>query len=437
MTGDHSQLTNFAHKFLSNVKFDNDQIAKIMGYGDHQIGNIVILRVYYVERLGHNLFSIGQFCDSDLEVAFRKHMYFVRNLEGVDLLSGSRETNLYTLSIEDMMASSAICLFSKASKTKSWPMCVASVNGKKYILVIVDDDSRFVWVKFLASNDEAPDFIIKFMKMIKVGISHETSVARTPQQNGVVERRNRTLVETARTSRSIIRQRHGKTPYELLHDRKPDLSYLYVFGALCYPNNDSDVMASEQLDSGPGLQPITPATFNSRLVPNTIPQQPCILPPRDEWDHLFQPMFDEYFNPPTIAVSPSISIPSTQDQEHSPIISQGLEESPKTPHFHDDLLHESLHEDSTSQGLSSNIKPIHTLFESLGRWTKDHPIANVIEDPSRSTSTRKQLHTDDMSFYFDSFLTFVELKNFKQAMIEPSWINAMQEEIHEFERLQV
>ncbi|GJZ71806.1 integrase, catalytic region, zinc finger, CCHC-type containing protein [Tanacetum coccineum] len=135
--------------------------------------------------------------------------------------------------------------------------------------------------------------------------------------------------------------------------------------------------------------------------------------------------------------APSTSIPSSQEQEHSLIISQGFEESQKTLHFHDDLLHESLHEDSTSQGSSSNVRPIHTTFESLGRWTKDHPIANVIADPSRSVSTRKQLQTDAMWCYFDAFLTSVEPKNFKQAMNEPSWIDAMQEEIHEFERLQV
>ncbi|GKE13205.1 hypothetical protein Tco_1416756 [Tanacetum coccineum] len=125
-------------------------------------------------------------------------------------------------------------------------------------------------------------------------------------------------------------------------------------------------------------------------------------------------MFDEYFNPPTIVVSPvlvvaapravdladshvstsidqnapSTSIPSTQDQEHSLILSQGFEELPKIPHFHDDPLRESLHEDSTSQGSSSNVRPIHTPFESLGRWTKDHPIANVIRDPSHSVSTK-------------------------------------------------
>ncbi|GJT24278.1 retrovirus-related pol polyprotein from transposon TNT 1-94 [Tanacetum coccineum] len=162
-----------------------------------KIGNVTISRVYYVEGLGHNLFSVGQFCDSDLEVAFRKHSCFVHTLEGVlILLSSSQETNLYTLSIGDMMASSPICLLSsmlkglksckknKCIKPKSedtnqeklyllhmglcGPMRVASVNGKNYILVIVDDYSRFTWVKFLASKDEAPDFIIKFLKMIQV-----------------------------------------------------------------------------------------------------------------------------------------------------------------------------------------------------------------------------------------------------------------------------
>ncbi|GJV54694.1 retrovirus-related pol polyprotein from transposon TNT 1-94 [Tanacetum coccineum] len=248
-----------------------------------------------------------------------------------------------------------------------------------------------------------------------------------------------------------------------MHDKKPDLSLLHVFGSLCDPTNDSEdlgkldanvdigifvgyaptkkafriynrrtrkivetihltfdeltAMASEQFSLGPGLKSTTPATSSSGLVSNPIPQQPCNPPKRDNWDCFFQPMFNEYFNPPTNDVSPvsvaaaprdvvlanshvstyidqdapSTSIPSTQEQERSPIISQGFEESPKTPIFHDDLLYEYLHEDSTSQGSSSNVRPIHTLFEHLSRWTKDHLIANVIGDPSRSVSTRKQL----------------------------------------------
>nr|GFA06565.1 integrase, catalytic region, zinc finger, CCHC-type, peptidase aspartic, catalytic [Tanacetum cinerariifolium] len=120
MTRDRSQLVNFVQKFLGTVKFRNNHVAKIMGYGDYQIGNVTISRVYYMEGLGHNLFSVGQFCDSDLEVAFRQHTCFIRNLDGVYLLTGSQGNNLYTLSLQDMMASSPICLLSKASKTRSW-----------------------------------------------------------------------------------------------------------------------------------------------------------------------------------------------------------------------------------------------------------------------------------------------------------------------------
>ncbi|GJS51795.1 integrase, catalytic region, zinc finger, CCHC-type containing protein [Tanacetum coccineum] len=120
MTGDRSQLTNFVNKFLGTVKFGNDHVVKILGYGDYQIRNVTISRVYYVKGLGYNLFSVGQFCDSNLEVAFRQHTCFIPNLEGVDLLTGSRGNNLYTMSLGNMMASSPICLLSKASKTKSW-----------------------------------------------------------------------------------------------------------------------------------------------------------------------------------------------------------------------------------------------------------------------------------------------------------------------------
>ncbi|GKE36690.1 integrase, catalytic region, zinc finger, CCHC-type containing protein, partial [Tanacetum coccineum] len=152
----------------------NDEIARIMGYGDYQLGNVVISRVYYVEGLGHNLFSIGQFCDADLEVAFLNNTCFICNLEGVDLLSGSRDTNLYTISVDDMLKSSPIYLLSKASKTKSclWHRQLSHLN--------LDNGTEFV-------NQTLREFYEN------VGISHQTSVARTPQQNGVVERQNWTL----------------------------------------------------------------------------------------------------------------------------------------------------------------------------------------------------------------------------------------------------
>ncbi|GJR88595.1 retrovirus-related pol polyprotein from transposon TNT 1-94 [Tanacetum coccineum] len=298
-------------------------------------------------------------------------------------------------------------------------------------------------IGFLRTKDEAPEAIIKCIKNIQVrlnatvrnvrtdngtefvnqtlcefyenvGISHQTSVARTPQQNGVVKRQNQTLVEVARTTlifskatlflwakaintacytqnRSLIRLRYNKTPYELMQDKKPDLSFFHVFGALCYPTNDND-------DLG--------------LVPNPVSQKPCIPPKRDDWDRLFQPMFDEYFNPPSIDVSPvQEAIAPRAMVLANFIVSTSIDldtpssKSPKTPIFRDDPLHESLHEESTSQGSSSNVRQTHTLFEHLGKWNKDHPISNVIGDPSRSVSTRKQLQTDAMWCYFDAFLT--------------------------------
>ncbi|GKA62714.1 retrovirus-related pol polyprotein from transposon TNT 1-94 [Tanacetum coccineum] len=242
MTGDHSRLRNFVKKFIGTVRFGNDHFGAIIGYGYYVIGDSMISRVYYVDGLGHNLFSVGQFCDSDLEVAFKNHTCFVRDLDGVDLIKGSRGTNLYTISVEDMMRSSSICLLSKASKNKSWlwhrrlnhlnfgtlndlsrkdlvqglprlkfekdhlcsacqlgksrkathkpkmvntimevlhtlhmDLCglmrVQSINGKKYIFVIVDDYSRFTWVKFLRSKNETPEFVVKLLKLLQLGLS--------------------------------------------------------------------------------------------------------------------------------------------------------------------------------------------------------------------------------------------------------------------------
>nr|GEU43299.1 hypothetical protein [Tanacetum cinerariifolium] len=302
MTGDRSQLTNFVSKFLGTVKFRNDHVAKIMVYGDYQIGNVMILRVYYVEGLGHNLFSIGQFCDSTLEVAFRQHTCFICNLEGADLLTWSQGNNLYALSLGEMMA----------QRTK------------------------------------------RITKTIHVDFD------------------------------------------ELI------------------------AMASEHNSLEPALHGMTHVTISLGLVLNPLPSTPFVLPLRTDWDLLFQPMFDELLNPPPsvdhsateviipiaeviapkLASSTSLPSSTTVDQDApSPSNSQttpetqtlvisndvdednhdlddahikndpfiGIEESPKTPTFRDDLLHECLLEDSTSQGSSSNIRKTHTPFKSLDK----------------------------------------------------------------------
>nr|GEZ11598.1 retrovirus-related Pol polyprotein from transposon TNT 1-94 [Tanacetum cinerariifolium] len=130
MTGNLKLLINFVWKILGTVRFEKDHVAAILGFGDLQWGNILITRVYFIEGLGHNLFSIGQFCDSDLEVAFRRNACFVRNLKGVDLLKGDRSTNLYTINLHEMASVLPICLMDRASSTKSclWHQRLSHLN---------------------------------------------------------------------------------------------------------------------------------------------------------------------------------------------------------------------------------------------------------------------------------------------------------------------
>nr|GFA63601.1 hypothetical protein [Tanacetum cinerariifolium] len=513
MTEDRSQLIKFVHKFLGTVKFGNDYVAKIMGYGDYQIGNVTISRVYYVEGLGHNLFSIGQFCDSDPEVAFHQHTCFIRNLEGVDLLIARQGLvrGLSKLKFKKDHLCSACAIGKSTKKTHKpkskdtnqeklyllhmdlcGPMRVESVNGKKYILVIVDDYSRFTWVKFLRSKDETLMFIIKFLKMI--------------QQNGVVERRNRTLIEAARTI------------------KLPDLSFFYVFGALCYPTNDSEnlgklqpkadigifigyaptkkafriynrltrqivetihvdfdeltAMASEQSSSGPVLNDMTPGTISSGLVRTSSSSTSYVPPSRNDWDLLFQLMFDELLNPPQSVVNqaneviapiaeviPQVDVDSTGSpsstrvNQDAPLPSKSLTPTEiqssvilqdvgndnldmEVAHMgNDPLLGVPIPEVISTQSSStaspqSIVQPNHPMTHHNSKRTKDHLLNNIIDQLSRPVSTRLQLHEQALFCYYDAFLTSVEPKTYKEALTQACWIEAMQEELNEFERLE-
>ncbi|GKB22259.1 retrovirus-related pol polyprotein from transposon TNT 1-94 [Tanacetum coccineum] len=240
MTGDRSRLRNFLKKFIRTVRFRNDHFSAIMGYGDYVIGDSVISRVYYVEGLRHNLFYVGQFCDSDLEVAFRNHTYIMRSSPIFLLSKASKNKSwlwhrclnhlnfgtLNDLARKDLVRGlprlkfekdhlCSACQLGKSRKATHKPktintimevlhtlhmdLCgplrVQSINGKKYILVIIDDYSRFTWVKFLRSKDETPAFVINLLKQLQVGLNKTVRFVRT--DNGTEF--NRTLVEAART----------------------------------------------------------------------------------------------------------------------------------------------------------------------------------------------------------------------------------------------
>nr|GEW70229.1 retrovirus-related Pol polyprotein from transposon TNT 1-94 [Tanacetum cinerariifolium] len=311
--------------------------------------------------LNSTLSMAGQFCDSDLEVIFRRNACFVRNLEGVDLLKGNRSINLYTINLYDMAFASPICLMARASSTKSKdeaPEVIKSFLKRisillqsPVIIIRTNNDTKF-------KNQALKEYFDS------VGISHQMSSVRTPQQNGVVERRNQTLVEAAKTmlifsraslflwakaiatacftqNRSIIHRHFNKTPYELINGRKPDISFLYVSGALCYPKNDHEdigklgakgdigffigyfanscayriynrrtkkiietmnvsfdelsIMDFEQRSSKLGLQSMTSGQISSGLdltyAPSTITTQQTT---EGELELLFEAMYDDY-----------------------------------------------------------------------------------------------------------------------------------------------
>nr|GFA59369.1 retrovirus-related Pol polyprotein from transposon TNT 1-94 [Tanacetum cinerariifolium] len=326
MTGNLKLLINFVWKFMGTIRFGYDHVAAILGFGDLQWGNILITRVYFVEGFDYNLFSVGQFYDSDLEVAFRRDACFVRNLEGVDLLKGDRSTNLYTINLHEMASASPICLMARASSTKSWlwhqrlshlnfdtindlarndlvvglpnfkyhkehlcpsceqgkskrashpskpvpnsrqrlhllhmdlcrPMRIASINGKWYVLVIVDDYSRYMWVHFLKSKDEAPAVIITFLKRITI------------------------LLQTKKIMETM------------------NVSF-----------DELSAMAFEQHSSKPRLQSMTSGQISSGLdltyAPSTITMQ---QPSEGELDLLFEAMYDDYISGQPSATGRTVS----------------------------------------------------------------------------------------------------------------------------------
>nr|GEU92564.1 hypothetical protein [Tanacetum cinerariifolium] len=447
MIGDRSQLINFVQKFLGTVKFGNDHVAKILGY--------------------------GQFGDSDLEVAFRQHTCFICNLDGASktkswlwhrrlshlnfgainhlarqgLIRGlsklkfEKEHLCSACAVDKSMKNSHKPKYKDTNQEKLYllhmdlcgPMRVESVNGKRYILVIVDDYSRFTWVKFLRSKDEAPDFIIKFLRMIQVRLKVPVHRIQTnngtellikrcmiimkslaslmkhqlhaPQQNGAE------AVATACFTQnlSIIRLRHGKTPYKLLHNKLPDLSFFYVFGALCYPTNDNEnlgklqpkadigifigyaptkkafqisnrrtrrivetiyldfdeltAMASEQTSSGPTLNEMTPATIIQA---------------------------DSTCSPSSTTVDQNAPSPSkyhTTIEIQSLVIHQDVEDDNldmEVAHMRNDslfgapILEVTSAQSSSTTSPQSTVQPDHPIPHHNSKWMKDHPLQNII-----------------------------------------------------------
>ncbi|GJU38355.1 retrovirus-related pol polyprotein from transposon TNT 1-94 [Tanacetum coccineum] len=499
----------------SSVKFRNDQVAKIMGYGDYQIGNVTISRVYYVEGLGHNLFSVGQFYDSNLEVAFRQHTCFIRNLEVVNLLTGSRGDNLYTLSLGNMMASSPICLLSKASKTKSclWHRRLSHLNfgainhltrhglvrglpklnfekdhlcsacalgksskkphsantkfanqsnlGKPFLQPlrnhsVVRQPNAFqserpkrVPPKVVESNDlinpfknsreekSVPNKPIKASvrtnsitvpqphvitkKVVNsdsngfspIGVDITTKTRRPQPSNFSLTSQPtshycswlilRLLVFYKEHPRNLLLSKNKKhmssecnnVKLAIRNDKSEIvcamyISFLHVFGALCYPKNDREDIG--KLDAK-GLD----LTYS----PSTITTQ---QPTEGELDLLFEAMYDDHIGgQPSAALRTVLATQAPQQQDNEALLQPEIvADNVPNAMLDGNLLANPFPTPSTSAAESSSSQYVdpsnmHMFYQPYlheYQWTKNHPLEQVIGEPSRPVLTRNQLRSD-------------------------------------------
>nr|GEZ55116.1 Gag-Pol polyprotein [Tanacetum cinerariifolium] len=331
--------------------FGNDQFVPILGYGDLVQGNIMINRVYYVEGLNHNLFSVGQFCDADLEVAFRKSTCFVRDLQGSDLLTGNRGSDLYTISLQESISSTLLCLMAKASPTQAWlwHQRISYLN--------------FNYINLLSKKD------------VVIGL--------------------------------------------------PKLKFV-----------------KDQLCSSCELGKAKRSAFKLKAIPTD-----AHVPSQQELDLLFGPLYDEFFNAgsnpqdtkPTTNIQPT-SAPSTTTYVHAEENNDNQEEKEHLPD--DEFTNpfctrvQEVAESSSHNIGNSNVPTFNQPQVSEYRWTKDHLLEQVRGNPSKPVQTRRQLATDPEMCMFALTVSTVEPKNIKEAMADSAWIEAMQEELHQFDILQ-
>ncbi|GJW50632.1 integrase, catalytic region, zinc finger, CCHC-type containing protein [Tanacetum coccineum] len=484
-------LINFVWTFLGTVFFGNDHVAAIL----------------------------------DLKVAFRRNICFVKNLEGVDLLKGNHTTNLYTINLHEMASASPICLVARATSAKSWlwhqrlsylnfdtindlakndlvtgfpkfkyhkeHLCPSCEQGKSikasHPPKPVPNSKQRLHLLYM---DLCSPMRVESINGKRVGISHQASSFKTPQQNGVIEQRNRMLVEAARTmlifsraslflwakaiatacytqNRSIIHRRFDKTLYELINGRKPDISFLYVFGALCYPKNDCEdigklgakgdigysanscayrvynqrtkkimetmnvtfdelsAMAFEQCSSKLRLQSMTSGQISSGFdltyAPSTITTQ---QPTERELDLLFESMYDDYIGGQPSAATRTTSAAQATQVLQTPMTSTTIADTTPTP----------TNSSSQATNIPNTSQDPEIVANNVSNAMLDeNTFVNPFAPPSTSAAESSSSQYVDPS----NMHTTMEPRNVKEAMTDPAWIDSMQEELLQFKRLDV
>ncbi|GKC66591.1 retrovirus-related pol polyprotein from transposon TNT 1-94 [Tanacetum coccineum] len=415
------------------------------------IKNVTISRVYYVEGLGHNLFSVGQFYDSNLEVAFRQHTCFIRNLEGVDLLTGSRGNNLYTLSLGDMMASSPICLLSKASKTNNSmnssdhsPSCrPTKVEVPKELPKVSMVNTS---LKKLKHHLASFDVVIKERTM---------ATAITEGSWGLWNNICLKLETELLNKKNFIE----KETYDKLFISFTTLEKHCISLEVDTQLNQEIFQRDNSVSNQSALNFVQYFELNE-LKAQSQEKDTVIKKLKERTKSLSGNVNENKLNPPSSVDRPvpEVIAPIAEVVAPEPAVSTGSpssttvnQDAPSPKENHDlNVAHMNndpffgipILENDSEASSTSNVIPtiVHTFApnsEHVTKWTNDHPLDNIIGELERPVSTRLQLHEQALFCYYNAFITSVEPKNYKDTLTQACWIEDMQEELNKFERLKV
>ncbi|GJS61226.1 retrovirus-related pol polyprotein from transposon TNT 1-94 [Tanacetum coccineum] len=362
----------------------------------------------FVKGLGHNLFSVGQFCDSDLEVGFRRNTFFVRNLEGVDLLKGNRTTNLYTINLHEMASASPICLMARATSTKSWLW-----------------HQRLSHLNFDTINDLARNDLVTGLPKFKYHKEHlcpsceqgKGKMASHPPKPVLNSKQRLHLLHMDLCGPMRINDREdiGKL------GAKGDIGFFIGYSAdscayRVYNRRTKKIMeamAFEQSILKPELQGMTSGQISSGLdltyAPSTITTQ---QPTEGELDLLFEAMYDDY-----IGGQPSAAQRTTPDAQAPPDV-DGIE-----------TQQQHAQQQDNQAPLQPKTVVDNVLDAMLDGNTFVNPFATLSTSVAESSSSQ---YVDPLNMH-----TTIEPKNVKEAMTDPAWIESMQEELLQFKRLDV
>ncbi|GJZ84743.1 integrase, catalytic region, zinc finger, CCHC-type containing protein [Tanacetum coccineum] len=388
---------------MGTVRFVNDHFAAITRYGDYVQCNLMICHVYYVEGLGHNLFSVRQFCEGDLEVAFRLNTCYVQNLVGDDLLTGSRESNLYTISIFELAASSLVCLMSKATSTKSclWHRRLSHLNLGT-INQLTSKDLVYGLLKFKYDKD------------------HLSSACEQESLSCTYSVQQDSFMTKSRT--------------------KPNVQYFHVFGSLCYLKNDRDDLRKMKSKADIGIfigyaessrgfriynrrTKKIMETTHVKFDELTAMASECNNSRPDLNCSKFQDSSEELNEILTSKVSNN-SAANTLDDEDTPSPSSIIVEDNDAPQM------VTSSKESITQESSIPILETHSDEQIQEDAAKLTGILSCIL--LKFLSSKKLTHLQTIRTRQTCTMSLTEPKNIKEAMLDHSWIESMQDELNQF-----